>query len=117
MSNWRSRDGDKVTEDVRHRVLARDVQCFIFRIDPGHVCADRWGRLHHPFETWRLSLDHVKDGPMLGKRAPSDEWHLVAMCYRGNIAVPSKEVRAAERTYLQSLREAATVQSDPTASL
>jgi hypothetical protein len=92
------------------------LQCFLFRLDRDHVCKDRWGRPHSPYLMWRLSLDHVKDGPMLGKRAPSDEWHLVAMCYAGNVAVPSKEVRMAERTYLLSLREAATLASDPTAS-
>jgi hypothetical protein len=115
-ANWRARDGDKVTEDLRRRVLVRDQVCFIFRIDRGHICADRWGRLHSPYETWRLSLDHVKDQARMGKRAPSDEWHLVAVCYKGNIDVPSKEVRMAERTYLQSLRDAATLEEDPAAS-
>ena len=27
-----------------------------------------------------LTLDHVKDVPMMGKRAPSDELHLVTIC-------------------------------------
>jgi hypothetical protein len=36
----------------------------------------------------------------MGKRAPSDERHLVAMCHSANVGVPSKEVRAAERAYL-----------------
>lgn len=28
----------------------------------------------------RLTLDHVKDKPMMGKRAPSDRYHLVTLC-------------------------------------
>jgi hypothetical protein len=28
----------------------------------------------------RLTLDHVRDEPMMGKRAPSDERHLVSLC-------------------------------------
>ena len=27
-----------------------------------------------------LTLDHVKDQPMMGKRAPSDQYHLVTIC-------------------------------------
>ena len=28
----------------------------------------------------RLTLDHVRDAPMMGKRAPSDPEHLVSLC-------------------------------------
>lgn len=111
--NWRARDGDRVTEEVRRQVLVRDQVCFLYRLDPYHICSDRWGRIHLPTETWRLSLDHVKDFGMMGKRAPSDEWHLVAMCHQGNVAVPSKEVRMAERAYLSMLREAAILPPSP----
>ena len=106
-ANWRARTGEGVTEDIRRAVLARDQACFIWRLDRHHVCKDRWGREHSPYETWRLSLDHVKDEPRMGKRAPSDMAHLVAMCYQGNVKVPSKEVRQAERDYLAGLPDPA----------
>ena len=38
---------------------------------------------------------------MMGKRAPSDAWHLVAMCGWANVAVPSKAQREAMREYLR----------------
>ena len=61
--------------------------------------------LADPLESLRCSgyqtVDHVKDGPMMGKRAPSDEHHLVAMCSFHNVEhPPSKELRAFERYYL-----------------
>ena len=40
---------------------------------------------------------------MMGKRAPSDELHLVAMCAKVNIDGPSRVIRQAEREYLQCL--------------
>ena len=92
-----------VTAEVRQTVLRRDRVCFLSRIESDHRCADRWGHLHAADATLLLSLDHVKDGPMMGRRAPSDERHLVAICHRANTAVPSKQVRAAERAYLAGL--------------
>ncbi len=32
-----------------------------------------------------LTLDHVKDQPMMGKRAPSDQHHLVTICANHHI--------------------------------
>jgi len=96
-----------VTAEVRQAVLRRDRVCFLARIDSDHRCADRWGHLHASDATWLLSLDHVKDGPMMGRRAPSDPQHLVAICHRSNTNVPSKQVRAAERAYLAGLYQSA----------
>ncbi len=94
---------DPVTPELREHVLRRDGGCFLRRFDPAHSCKDQWGKPHSSYDIWRLSLDHVKDQPMMGKRAPSDARHLVAMCYSANIAVPSSEVRAAEREYLKGV--------------
>jgi hypothetical protein len=91
---------DPVTSAVRSTVLRRDGRCFMHRLDDTHVCRDRWGAPHSPYALDLLTLDHVKDHPRMGVRAPSDAGHLVAMCWAANDAVPSKEVRAAERAYL-----------------
>jgi hypothetical protein len=91
---------DPVTSELREYVLRRDRMCFLFRLDPEHVCRDQWGVPHSPYLLAVLQLDHVKDAPRMGVRAPSDARHLVAMCGSGNVGVPSKEVRQAERAYL-----------------
>lgn len=50
-------------------------------------------------------VDHVKDQPMMGKRAPDDEFHLVAMCQNHNTwHPPRRELRQAEREYLARCR-------------
>lgn len=96
----RSAHADPVTPEVRRSVLERDVVCFLYRLDPDHVCRDQWGTPHAPDAYWRLQVDHVKAHARLGRRAPSDLAHLVAMCAAANIGVPSKAVREAERGYL-----------------
>jgi len=49
----------------------------------------------------RTTVDHVKDAPMMGRRAPSDMGHLVALCEWHNVIhPPSKELRMKEREYL-----------------
>lgn len=90
--------------DLRAWVLHRDGECFLYKLDHEHVCRDQWGRVHPPDRIDRLTLDHVKNGPMMGRRAPDDEWHLVAMCWAGNVGVPTREARQAERAYLAALR-------------
>ena len=95
---------DAVTPEVRALVLLRDSKCFCFRLDPLHECRDKWGFPHSPYEFGALTVDHVHGGyGMMGRRAPSDPAHLVAMCWQGNVGVPSKEVRQAERAYLASV--------------
>ncbi len=85
-------------------VMLRDGECFLHKLDSAHVCRDRWGRTHSPYALDLLTLDHVKDHAMMGRRAPSDQWHLVAMCWAGNVGGPSREERQAERSYLAALR-------------
>ena len=92
-----------MNQGVRDYVLRRDRCCFLYRLDDTHVCYDQWGNVHKPNNLSLLTVDHVKDGLMMGLRAPSDAAHLVAMCHRGNVAVPSREVRAAEREYLRKV--------------
>ena len=96
---------DLVTPAVRAYVLLRDKRCFLAKIEEGHLCRDRWGRQHDSDDLERLTLDHVKDGPMMGRRAPSDPAHLVALCYSENVRGPSKVTRAAERSYLHEIND------------
>ena len=58
-----------------------------------------------PSESGRCSghttVDHVKDAPMMGRRAPSDMSHLVAMCSFHHVEhPPSRALRQLEREYL-----------------
>ena len=96
---------DPVTTEVRAAVMVRDRRCFLARLDAEHGCRDQWGNPHPADDFARLTLDHVHDQPggMKGKRAPSDLGHLVLMCYAGNVGVPSREVRQAERAYLREV--------------
>lgn len=91
---------DPVTPAVRELVLRRDGRCFVTRVDATHQCRDQWGVPHSPYDLDKLTLDHVKDQPRMGVRAPSDPAHLVAMCWGANVGVPAKHVRQAERSYL-----------------
>lgn len=58
---------DPVTEQTAIYVLARDGGCVAY----GMGDTDCGGR---------LTLDHVKDEPRMGVRAPSDAAHLVSLC-------------------------------------
>ena len=81
---------DPVTAEVRKEVLSRDgYRCVALTLDPAHRCQDRWGReIGRPpgqMNTADLTLDHVKDQPMMGKRAPSDPAHLVVLCWGAHL--------------------------------
>lgn len=91
---------DPVTGAVRWAVIHRDGGCVLAQLVEGHVCRDQWGEAHDSYDRRKLTLEHVKDALMMGRRAPSDLSHLVAMCAGSNIGVPSKDERAAIREYL-----------------
>jgi len=95
---------DPVTPEVRREVLRRDGECVLAKLDPEHyVCRDAWGNRHDPYDRDKLTLEHVKDELAMGKRAPSDPQHLVALCAHANIGVPSKAQRALLRQYLREV--------------
>lgn len=89
--------------DLRHFILSRDRRCVAAIRDPKHVCRDRWGRPHAPDALDLLTIEHVKDAPRMGKRAPDDPAHLVALCWAANVGVPSKEMRQWFREYLAKM--------------
>ncbi len=91
---------DPVTAAVRWAVIRRDRGCVLGRLFTDHICRDQWGEKHERYDLRKLTFEHVKDELMMGRRAPSDTSHLVALCAGSNIGVPSKEERAAMREYL-----------------
>ncbi len=91
---------DPVTPEVRRAVLLRDQSCLMWQFDPYHVCRSQWGEVHAPTALTMLTVEHVKDQPRMGKRAPSDPAHLVALCWGANVGVPNKDARAWFREYL-----------------
>jgi hypothetical protein len=93
----------RVTPELHAAILGRDGACVLWKLDPTHVCHDAWGQEHDATAVWMLSLEHVKDEPRMGVRAPSDPQHLVAMCYGSNLDVPSKAQRQAIREYLRAV--------------
>lgn len=94
-----------VSQELHDRVLDRDGDCFLYKLDASHVCRDQWGYPHPSHDQSKLTLDHVHlhAGGTRGKRAPDDEQHLVTMCAAANIGGPSRVVRQAQREYLQAL--------------
>lgn len=94
---------DPVTPALREAVLRRDGRCVAAILDRSHECRDQWGTPHDPRALGKLTLEHVKEALRMGKRAESDEAHLVALCYGANVGVPSKVLRAQLREYLAAL--------------
>lgn len=76
---------DPVTAEVRLAVLIRDGGCVAAKLDPTHGCRDQWGLPLTSTSLNAMTLDHVKDEPMMGKRAPSDPAHLVTLCWFAHI--------------------------------
>lgn len=96
---------DAVTPALRDFILDRDKVCVLARIDPDHMCRDQWGTPHNPADRSKLTLEHVKTELRMGVRAPSDRWHLIALCAGANVGVPSKVERQAFRAYLAKVNE------------
>jgi hypothetical protein len=89
----RTRKADPVTPDLRLAVLARDFGCVAVTLgeDPGDCRG-------------RLTLDHVKDQPRMGKRAPSDAAHLVSVCEHHHLDGWATSHRPELREYLEGVR-------------
>jgi hypothetical protein len=88
---------------LRDAVLQRDGCCVLLRLDPSHFCRTVWGEYHDPRDLDKLTIEHVKTEPMMGRKAPDDMEHLVSMCGYANVAVPSKATRDAIRDYLRGV--------------
>jgi hypothetical protein len=94
-----------VSAELHALVLRRDRCCFMFRMNPEHICRDQWGSPHSAYDLSKLTLDHVHlhSGGTRGKKAPDDEQHLIAMCANANIGGPSRVIRQAQRDYIREL--------------
>lgn len=86
-----TRRKDPVTPDVLLAVLQRDAGCVAVTLgeDPSSCRG-------------RLTLDHVKDQPRMGVRAPSDPAHLAAVCEWHHLEGWATSHRPALREYLRS---------------
>lgn len=91
---------DPVTPALRSTVLLRDRERVAAKLGFAHDCRDRFGRTHARWALDALTLEHVKDDLAMGKRAPSDVRHLVALCGFLNNQPPTKVMREAFRAYL-----------------
>lgn len=83
---------DSVSPALRLEVLERDGGCIAWRLGGSRLdCAGR------------LTLDHVKDQPRMGKRAPSDLQHLVTLCWHHHLDGWATSHRPDLRAYLAAL--------------
>jgi hypothetical protein len=82
---------DPVTAELRLAVLARDGDCVAFQFSGTDECSGR------------LTLDHVKEQPMMGKRAPSDMAHLVTLCWHHHLDGWATSHRPELRQYLREV--------------
>jgi len=95
---------DTMKREDREAVIRRDGACLMFLFDQHHICRDTWGRSHGPRALEKLTIEHVHEGyGLMGRRAPSDRMHMVALCHAANVGVPSKEARAFFRGYLATV--------------
>ena len=92
---------DRVTAELYAYLMGRDRGCVLHKLDPTHLCKDRWGYSRSPYDPTALTVEHVHDALMMGKRAPSDRSHTLILCAGANIGVPSKAQREMLRAYLQ----------------
>ena len=86
------RKADPVTPELRLEVLARDSGCVAVRLgaDPAGCRG-------------RLTLDHVKDQPRMGRRAPSDARHLASVCEAHHLDGWATAHRPELREYLEGI--------------
>ena len=90
---------DRVSPELVAHLWARDGGCVLAQVSPEHRCTDTYGS---PIE-WNgrgITVEHVKDQPRMGRRAPSDPGHTVLLCGGSNVAVPSKADRARLREWI-----------------
>lgn len=75
---------DPVTSEVREAVFARDAKATGYR-GWGPLCVAPSLDGTAGYCEGYTTLDHVKDQPRMGVRAPSDMGHLVSLCHRHHL--------------------------------
>lgn len=96
---------DKVTPELHAYIMERDQMCFAARVDFDHVCRDTYGDIHRSNDKRKLTLDHVHDAATIGKRAPSDRYHLLVLCGWANTQGWASAHRNDEREYLAMVND------------
>lgn len=100
---------DPVTDEVYRAVMRRDGDCIA--ASNHHLVRRLYLNHPYPAETrceGRLTLQHVKDAPRMGKRAPSDVRHLVVLCERHHLWeswATNRGALAFQRDYLWNVNE------------
>jgi hypothetical protein len=81
---------DRFSEADVARIFEREQGlCILAQLIPGHECRGR------------ITIEHVKDSPRMGKRAPSDRYHGVLACLHGNsFTVETSKYRPLIRKHL-----------------
>lgn len=100
---------DPVTDAVAGAVLRRDgFACVAPSLGASsRECRDQWGEravvstVPFIYRRAALTLDHVRDEPMMGKRAPSDVQHLVTLCWWHHLEGWATSHRPDLRQYLK----------------
>lgn len=88
---------------LRAEILRRDMECVAAKLGFVHECRSTYGLPHAPYALDLLTMEHVKDELMAGRKAPDDARHVVALCGVLNVRPPSREMRAAFRAYLEQV--------------
>ena len=83
-------------------VILRDRICVAALLDKTHVCRDKWGEEHEPYDLSKLTLDHVKDER--GRRQDLPDW-CIATCSQANVTEHwTSANRALASAYLAGVR-------------
>lgn len=101
---------DPVTLETYSYVVARDgYWCVAPSLGAERPCRNRWGdpiyETSGHFTSDDMTLDHVRDQPMMGKRAPSDPDHLVTLCWHHHLGGWATGHRPELREYLRLVGE------------
>jgi hypothetical protein len=94
-------------------VLRRDNGCVAVYLGAPDGCRTRGGYpMPASTQWWRLELDHVRDhAAMGGKRAPSDERHLVALCTHHHQGGWATRNRPLLRDYLRAVVDVPAIEA------
>lgn len=100
---------DRVPPAVADYVMKRDGGCVAPALGATDTCLGKWGgpaiATLIPLTYYRsaLTLDHVKEAPRMGKRAPSDAAHLVVLCWHHHMDGWATAHRPELRSYLREV--------------
>jgi hypothetical protein len=92
-----------MSAESHDRVIAMDGQCVTILLDPfAGVCHDRFGNPHVSWDRHLLTVDHVKDAPMMGDSEDRDDvTKCVALCYHHHLNGWATANRPLLRLYLK----------------